>query len=60
MESITRGAGAFNEVPGGVGKTPFGGGKSGDSIIIGGMKVAPFGGGKSGESTIIGGMVVMP
>ena len=40
--------GAFTDVLVGVGETPFGGGKSGDSTIIGG--------GKSGESTTIGGI----
>ena len=60
-ESITRGAGgAFIDVLVGMGETPFGGGKSGDSIIIGGMEIAPLGGGKSGESTIIGGIEATP
>ena len=60
-ELIARGAsGAFTDVLAGIGETPFGGGKSGDSTIIGGIEITPFGGRESGEPIIIGGIEATP
>jgi len=40
-EPITRGVEGITEPQAGVGKVPFGGGKSGESIIIGGIEATP-------------------